>query len=141
MSGISAAISAFEKLRTLCAAQVLEVALDDAYPDDPMIQECVEALARYRPGGGDFLFDDALINPIIQRLKSRFKTASAAVCLTCGRKLSVVEDPLSLDCGGDCWGCIGQIEADMGHEPSVDRVRAEIVQGLRLADGSAKDRA
>jgi hypothetical protein len=139
MSRINAAIVAFEKLRTLDAAQVLEVALDDAYPDDPMVHECVEALARYRPGGGDFLYDDNLIKPVIERIKSRFTSVSNGTCQICGRKLSVAEDPVSVDCGGDCWGCVGQIEADMDHGPSAERVREEIGQGLRLADGSPKD--
>ena len=65
---------------------------------------------------------------------------SGEKCLICGRTLSVAEDPLSLDCGGDCWGCIGQIEADMGHEPSVELVRNEIKLGLRLSNGRPKDR-
>ena len=35
-------------------------------------------------------------------------------CGICGRQLDQPADPLSVDCGGDCWGCIGEIEADMG---------------------------
>jgi hypothetical protein len=139
MSRISDAIVGFEKLRTLDAAQVLQVALDDAYPDDPVIQECVEDLSRYRPGGGEFLFDDNLIKPIVERVEARLKSSSNAACLICGRKLSVADDPLSVDCGGDCWGCVGQIEGDMGHEPSAEKVREEIGQGLRLTDGSPRD--
>ncbi len=59
-------------------------------------------------------------------------------CLICGRALSQEQDPLSDDCGGDCWGCIGDIEAKMGHQPSVDAVNDEIKEGLRNADGSPK---
>ena len=40
-------------------------------------------------------------------------------------------DPLSIDCGGDCWGCVGEIEANMGHEPSLEKVRQEFELGLR----------
>jgi hypothetical protein len=55
----------------------------------------------------------------------------------CGRPLDVGADPLSGDCGGDCWGCVGALEAD-GFEPSRIKVVAEIEQGLRNPDGSAR---
>lgn len=35
------------------------------------------------------------------------------------------------DCGGDCWGCIGEIEAAAGLKPSVEQVRQEYEVGLR----------
>ncbi|MDH5178047.1 MAG: DUF916 domain-containing protein [Gammaproteobacteria bacterium] len=41
------------------------------------------------------------------------------------------DDPLSGDCGGDCWGCIGEIEADSGFEPSLEMVRQEFRDGYR----------
>lgn len=53
-------------------------------------------------------------------------------CSICDRELSVNNDPLSIDCGGECWGCIGEIEAEMGHDPSLDKVRQEFALGLRL---------
>ena len=59
-------------------------------------------------------------------------------CGMCGRLLSEESDLLSGDCGGDCWGCIGEIEADAGWEPSVESVRKEIQDGLRDDDGRAK---
>ena len=59
-------------------------------------------------------------------------------CRMCKRPLGVETDPLSSDCGGDCWGCIGSIEADMGWEPSVEFIALEIKAGLRNADGTAK---
>ncbi len=43
-------------------------------------------------------------------------------CKMCGRLLDHTEDPLSLDCGGDCWGCVGEIEAEMGVPESLERV-------------------
>jgi hypothetical protein len=52
-------------------------------------------------------------------------------CGICSRKLDQMSDPLSLDCGGDCWGCIGEIEADMGEPSSLARVREEFALGLR----------
>jgi hypothetical protein len=52
-------------------------------------------------------------------------------CAICGRKLDQNDNPLSLDCGGDCWGCIGDIEAGMGRESSLAKVRQEFAEGLR----------
>jgi hypothetical protein len=49
----------------------------------------------------------------------------------------VSSDPLSADCAGDCWGCVGAIEAD-GWPHSTEKVRAEIAAGLRKPDGSPK---
>jgi hypothetical protein len=52
-------------------------------------------------------------------------------CGTCGRRLNQPSDELSEDCGGDCWGCIGEIEALGGYPPSLCTVRAEIAAGIR----------
>ena len=52
-------------------------------------------------------------------------------CGICKRELDNNDDPLSGDCGGDCWGCIGEIEADSGYEPSLEQVRKEFKDGLR----------
>lgn len=46
---------------TIEAANEIEVALDDAFPDDDYVQQTVEMLAMYRPEGGPFLFDTAMI--------------------------------------------------------------------------------
>jgi hypothetical protein len=61
-------------------------------------------------------------------------------CSICGRKLDQKDDPLSLDCGGARWGCIGEIEADMGDAYSLAKVREEFAKGLRpgWGDASAK---
>jgi hypothetical protein len=52
-------------------------------------------------------------------------------CSICRRELSNPIDPLSVDCGGDCWGCVGEAEADMGYEESLKKVRKEFELGLR----------
>lgn len=52
-------------------------------------------------------------------------------CRICGRVLNQPSAPLSLDCGGDCWGCVGEIEAEIGNEDSLLRVRDEATRGLR----------
>ncbi len=62
-------------------------------------------------------------------------------CTICGRILNVKADPMSADSGGDCWGCIGEIEAQMGHAMSDGFVKKEIVWGWREADGSPKSQA
>lgn len=35
---------------------------------------------------------------------------TAARCLICKRPLNVTGDGLSIDCGGDCWGCVRECE-------------------------------
>lgn len=52
-------------------------------------------------------------------------------CQICGRELNQKNDPLSQGCGGDCWGCVGEIEADLRIETSLEKVRAEFALGLR----------
>ncbi|MDK9683213.1 hypothetical protein [Pseudoalteromonas shioyasakiensis] len=52
-------------------------------------------------------------------------------CSICCRKLDQENDPLSDDCGGDCWGCIGEIEADMGCEYAIKKLGEEFKAGLR----------
>lgn len=52
-------------------------------------------------------------------------------CRICCRELNNPKDPLSVDCGGDCWGCVGETEADMGDEQSLIKVREEVELGLR----------
>lgn len=52
-------------------------------------------------------------------------------CQICNRVLNNPADPLSQDCGGDCWGCIGKIEAEAGYKPSVEIIQKEYDLGLR----------
>lgn len=58
-------------------------------------------------------------------------------CGICGRPLDRPDDPLSRDCGGDCWACIGEIEGDpeYGYPPAIRKVQREIASGLRPASG------
>jgi hypothetical protein len=48
---------------------------------------------------------------VARRLVRRARRTN--LCGMCGRRLGQPEDPLSADCGGDCWGCISEVEADM----------------------------
>ncbi len=61
-----------------------------------------------------------------------------AYCNTCGRQLNIENDNLSLDCGGDCWGCIGEFEFDgpKGETEWNKQVYDDIRNGLR--DSNAK---
>lgn len=43
---------------SLEAANRLEILLEEAFPDDDLVQDRVGDLAQYRPGGGEFLFDE-----------------------------------------------------------------------------------
>lgn len=52
-------------------------------------------------------------------------------CKICGRILEEQDDPLSIDSGGDCWGCVGEIEAEAGDPESLARVRDEFERALR----------
>ena len=52
-------------------------------------------------------------------------------CTICARLLDNTEDPLSGNTGGDCWACIGAIEAEMGCAESLAYVRKEHEAGLR----------
>lgn len=59
-------------------------------------------------------------------------------CLICRRPLNRQDDPLSIDCGGDCWGCVGEIEYGAGiGEPAHSRIANEISAGLRRLNGEA----
>lgn len=59
-------------------------------------------------------------------------------CEICGRELNCSTDPLSVDCGGHCWGCVGEVEADMGDESAMAKVREEHAQGLRPSSANSK---
>ena len=46
---------------TLETANSLEVMLDENFPHDDFMQETVEILAMFRPGGGEWLFDETYV--------------------------------------------------------------------------------
>ncbi len=55
--------------RSLALANRIEVELDRAWPGNDEVQRVVEMLAAYRPGGGDFLFNEEQITRALQQLK------------------------------------------------------------------------
>jgi hypothetical protein len=54
-------------------------------------------------------------------------------CQTCKRELDQPSDPLSKDCGGDCWGCVNLVEAWMADVP-LDEYRADPARYLPSPD-------
>jgi hypothetical protein len=55
-------------------------------------------------------------------------------CATCRRQLDLEGDPLSLNTGGDCWGCVGHMEAlcggDRQQHSSIGFIAKEIEWSL-----------
>jgi hypothetical protein len=59
---------------------------------------------------------------------------SATHCGICGRRL-FTSDPDSLDCGGDCWGCVKNFE---GPQDKLTALVAQIAKGGEFAEVKAK---
>ena len=101
----------------------------DDWNIEELSEEEVFEIAR-KPGGIAWMERVGVISPeVAADLRNR-------ICGMCGRILSQESDPLSTDCAGDCWGCVGFFE--MGFPPSGRKVRKEIRQGLRFPDGKPK---
>lgn len=49
--------------RSLRIANEIEVALDQTFPADEQMADYVSEFAMYRPGGGDYLYDEAQLVP------------------------------------------------------------------------------
>jgi hypothetical protein len=60
---------------SLVAANRLEVLLDDLFPDDDYLQETVEMLACYRPGGGNDVLGEEIIRERLIGVREYLKTA------------------------------------------------------------------
>ena len=63
---------------SLSAANRLEMLLDEMFPDDSYIQGVVAALAQYRPGGGEFLYDTPEMQRQLVRASAYLSRFSAA---------------------------------------------------------------
>lgn len=57
--------------RSPLLAGTLETAIDERFPDDDEWQELVLVLASYRPGGGEFLFDESYVSQRCARMLGR----------------------------------------------------------------------
>ena len=62
----------------------------------------------------------------------RIALVENAHCTICKRLLDNPADPSADKCGGDCWGCIGAIEVEIGCEESLTYECKKEGSGLRL---------
>lgn len=53
---------------SIANAQVIEVALDELYPEDGLIQDTVTMLACYRAGGGEYLYNEEQVKSQLQKV-------------------------------------------------------------------------
>lgn len=52
-------------------ANKIEVIIDDEFPEDDYMQDVVEILALYHPGGGDYLYDEEAVIAKLLQVKKR----------------------------------------------------------------------
>ena len=57
------------------SAGLIESGLDDAFPDNERISETVLMLASYRPGGGEFLYDEEQMRRELAQVLARLRQA------------------------------------------------------------------
>jgi hypothetical protein len=62
---------------SLRSANEIETWIDDEFPDDDYMQETVEMLACYRPGGGDWILGESAIQNRLRQV---------LVCIESGQK-------------------------------------------------------
>ena len=55
------------------SARLIEVGLDDAFPDNDWMSERVLMLASYRPGGGDGLYDEEQMRTELGKVLARLR--------------------------------------------------------------------
>ena len=55
------------------SAGLIEVGLDDAFPDNDWISDKVLMLASYRPGGGEFLYDEEQVRLALASVLARLR--------------------------------------------------------------------
>jgi len=67
---------------SITAANVIEVWIDDAYPDDEMMQDVVLLLASYRPGGGEYLYNEKTIKNKLEKVLANIQKENLGGGLT-----------------------------------------------------------
>jgi hypothetical protein len=60
---------------SLASAQLIEVGLDDAFPDNARIGDTVLMLASYRPGGGESLHAEPEMRAELAKVLERLRQA------------------------------------------------------------------
>ncbi len=58
---------------SMASAALIEVGLDDAFPDNDRIADAVLMLASYRPGGGDGFVDEAQMQAELAKVLPRLR--------------------------------------------------------------------
>ena len=58
---------------SIASAQLIEVGLDDAFPDNERIAEAVLMLASYRPGGGEMLHAEPEMRAELVKVLARLR--------------------------------------------------------------------
>ena len=53
------------------SANAIEVAIDNAFPDDEVMQDAVLMLASYRPGGGEYLYSEREVKGQLEKILKR----------------------------------------------------------------------
>lgn len=56
---------------SIALANEIEAEIDDEFPDDEFMQDTVLILASYRPGGGEFLYDEVVVKERLNKVKSK----------------------------------------------------------------------
>lgn len=56
---------------SIASANAIEVALDEAFPNDELMQDTVLMLASYRPGGGDYLYGEEVVRHQLEKSLKR----------------------------------------------------------------------
>ena len=58
---------------SVASAALIEAGLDDAFPDNDWVSDKVLMLASYRPGGGEFLHDEAQVRAELVKVLARLR--------------------------------------------------------------------
>ena len=65
---------------SIANANEIEVAIDDQFPEDDFMQDTVEMLASYRPGGGDYLYDEDRMILRLKKVRERIYSQGLPSC-------------------------------------------------------------
>ncbi len=57
------------KDRSIKAANAIEELIAELFPDDERFEDVVIALASYRPGGGDYLYDEKSMTNVLAQVR------------------------------------------------------------------------
>ena len=58
---------------SIAAVNAIEVAVEEMFPNDDEMQDVVVQLASYRPGGGEYLYNEAEIEPALAKILKKLE--------------------------------------------------------------------